>query len=86
MYENIAKGSYDEVLIDQDFYVLKIQNDTDVVKQIEREIDSSFIQFHFSLKGQAKFLFNEGNYGLEVSEEKKAPLLELLQKLMHREY
>ena len=69
MKENIAKGSYDEVLIDKDFYVLKIQNDTEENTQIEREIDSSYIQFHFSLKGQAKFLFNSGNYGLEVSEE-----------------
>ena len=69
MQENIAKGSYDEVLIDQDFYVLKIQNDTACLKRIERAIDSSFIQFHFSLKGDAKFLFNEGNYALEVSEE-----------------
>ena len=69
MEENIAKGSYDEVLIDKDFYVLKIQNDTEENTQIEREIDSSYIQFHFSLKGQAKFLFNSGNYGLEVSEE-----------------
>ncbi|WP_394974238.1 helix-turn-helix transcriptional regulator [uncultured Croceitalea sp.] len=69
MKENIAVGSYDEVLIDQDFYVLKIQNDTSNLKRVERAIDSTFIQFHFSLKGHAKFLFNEGNYALEVSEE-----------------
>src|SRR5690606_38064526 len=34
-----------------------------------REIDSSFIQFHFCLKGSAKFVFNEGRYALEVTEE-----------------
>jgi len=81
MKENIAKGSYDEVFIDQDFYVLKIQNDTDKLKRIERAIDSTFIQFHFSLKGKAKFLFNEGNYALEVSEENSLLLYNTLKDL-----
>jgi len=69
MQKNIAKSSYDEIFIDEGFYVLKIQNDTASKQVVERKIDSSFIQFHFSLKGHAKFLFNEGNYGLDVSEE-----------------
>lgn len=69
MQKNIAKSSFDEIFIDEGFYVLKIQNDTASKQVVERKIDSSFIQFHFSLKGHAKFLFNEGNYGLDVSEE-----------------
>ena len=69
MQKNIAKSSYDEIFIDEGFYVLKIRNDTTEKQVAERKIDSSFIQFHFSLKGHAKFLFNEGNYGLDVSEE-----------------
>ncbi len=67
--KNVAKGSYREVLVEDGFYVLKIQNDTDEPKVIEREIDSSFIQFHFCLKGESKFYFNQGAYHLEVSEE-----------------
>ncbi|TMU54933.1 AraC family transcriptional regulator [Flagellimonas algicola] len=67
--ENVAKGSYQEILIEEGFYVLKIQNDTDQTRFVEREIDSSFIQFHFCLKGGGKFNFNQGNYQLEVSEE-----------------
>ncbi|RDY59945.1 helix-turn-helix transcriptional regulator [Flagellimonas nanhaiensis] len=67
--ENIAKGSYEEIYVQEGFYVLKIQNDTEESKVIEREIDSSFIQFHFCLKGESKFHFNQGNYYLEVSEE-----------------
>jgi AraC-like DNA-binding protein len=67
--KNIAKGSFDEILIDDGFFVLKIQND-DAQKQIvSKEIDSSFIQFHFCLKGSAKFIFNAGRYALEVKEE-----------------
>lgn len=67
--ENIAKGSYDEILVDDGFYILKIQNDTKDPQTIEREIDSSYIQFHFCLKGRSWFNFNEGNYYLEVTEE-----------------
>ena len=67
--ENVAQGSYTEVLIEDGFYVLKIQNDTHGNQRVTREIDSTFIQFHFCLKGQAKFIFNEGRYALEVSEE-----------------
>ncbi|MGB5500707.1 MAG: AraC family transcriptional regulator [Maribacter sp.] len=67
--ENVALGSFVEVLIEDGFYVLKIQNDTQHNQRVTREIDSTFIQFHFCLKGQAKFIFNEGRYALEVSEE-----------------
>lgn len=67
--KNIAEGSFGEVFIEEGFYVLKIQNDTPHVQRVIREIDSSFIQFHFCLKGGAKFIFNEGRYALEVSEE-----------------
>ncbi len=69
MQESVAIGSYSEVLIEQGFYVLKLQNDENEVQKVTREIDSSFIQFHFCLKGHAKFIFNEGMYALEVSEE-----------------
>ncbi len=67
--KNVAKGSFQEVLIDDGFFVLKIQNDDSKIKKVARDIDSSFIQFHFCLKGHAKFIFNEGRYALEVSEE-----------------
>ena len=67
--KNVAKGSFKEVLIEEGFFVLKIQNDTPEKQRVSREIDSTFIQFHFCLKGSAKFIFNEGRYSLEVSEE-----------------
>ncbi|TMM58807.1 helix-turn-helix transcriptional regulator [Maribacter algarum] len=67
--KNVAQGSFQEVLIEEGFYVLKIQNDTSHIQKVSRAIDSSFIQFHFCLKGNAKFVFNDGRYALEVSEE-----------------
>ena len=67
--KNVAAGSFKEVLIEDGFFVLKVQNDTPQAQKVVREIDSSFIQFHFCLKGSAKFVFNEGRYALDVSEE-----------------
>ena len=67
--KNVASGSFREVLIEEGFYVLKIQNDTEEVQKVQRQIDSTYIQFHFCLKGHARFNFNQGAYGLEVSEE-----------------
>ncbi|MBM1105361.1 helix-turn-helix transcriptional regulator [Aurantibacter crassamenti] len=67
--KNVAQGSFQEVLIDDGFFVLKLQNDESSIQKVTREIDSSFIQFHFCLKGSAKFIFNDNRYALEVSEE-----------------
>ncbi|ADV48953.1 transcriptional regulator, AraC family [Cellulophaga algicola DSM 14237] len=66
---NDAQGSFEEVLIDEGFFALKIQNDGVDTQKVSKEIDSSFIQFHFCLKGSAKFIFNDGRYALEVPEE-----------------
>lgn len=67
--KSVAQGSFQEVLIDDEFFVLKIQNDNSRTQKVTRDIDSSFIQFHFCLKGNAKFIFNDGRYALEVPEE-----------------
>ncbi len=67
--KNVAEGSFNEVLIEEGFYVLKIQNDASEIQHVKRKINSSFIQFHFCLKGHAKFVFNDGNYALDLSEE-----------------
>ncbi len=67
--KNIAKGSIEEVKLEEGFIILKLQNETPQVQQVIREIDSSYIQFHFCLKGSSKFNFNDGKYSLNVDEE-----------------
>jgi AraC family transcriptional regulator, transcriptional activator of the genes for pyochelin and ferripyochelin receptors len=67
--ENVAPGSHEEMMIDGDFMVLKLQNDAREIRKVNRVVDRSFIQFHFCLKGAAKFIFNEGRYALDVSDE-----------------
>ncbi|MEJ6791645.1 MAG: AraC family transcriptional regulator [Lacinutrix sp.] len=67
--KSVAKGFFVETLADDGVFILTHQNETQEVKVIEREIDSSFIQFHFCVKGDAQFLFNNGNYTLNLTEE-----------------
>ncbi|MGJ8591358.1 MAG: helix-turn-helix transcriptional regulator [Aquaticitalea sp.] len=67
--KNVAKGSFEETQVEEGFYVLTYQNENNIVEVVEREIDSSFIQFHFCLKGSSKFIFNEGRYALDILEE-----------------
>ncbi|WP_339626436.1 AraC family transcriptional regulator [uncultured Maribacter sp.] len=67
--KNNAQRSYDEVLIEDGFYVLKFHNEEDVNVSYSREINKKFIQFHFCLKGKGTFSFNQGSYSLNVTEE-----------------
>jgi len=67
--ENVATGSFEEILIEDGFYVLKIQNRSTAVQKVSREINKRHIQFHFCLKGEGVFEFNKNGYTLEVSEE-----------------
>lgn len=63
-------GSMEEIKIEEDFILLRFQNDSEEVVRFERPVNMGLIQFHFGLKGNAKFIFNQGNYALELKEEK----------------
>ncbi len=63
-------GSQEEIKIEDDFILIRFQNDSDEVIRFERQVSTGLIQFHFGLKGKAKFIFNQGNYALEMKEEK----------------
>tara|TARA_R110002051_G_scaffold251461_1_gene310827 strand:- start:436 stop:1329 length:894 start_codon:yes stop_codon:yes gene_type:complete len=68
-FKNVAEGSFNETQVDQDVFVLTYQNETVNNQIVERFIDSGFIQFHFCLKGNSDFIFNNGNYVLNIAEE-----------------
>lgn len=63
-------GSQEEIKIEDDFILIRFQNDSEEVVRFERQVSTGLIQFHFGLKGKAKFIFNQGNYALEMKEEK----------------
>jgi len=69
MKQNIAKGSFKKIYSDDGVYVLKAQNDTTDVLSVTHDVDKSFIQLHLCSKGSANFLFNQGRYSLQVSDE-----------------
>ncbi len=63
-------GSDEIIKIEDDFFLLRFQNDGSEVFRAERPINQGLIQFHFGIKGRAKFIFNQGNYALDLKEEK----------------
>ena len=66
MLKNVAGSSFDEINLENGFRILEFQNSSDETLRFERNIDSTFIQMHFCLKGNSKFLFNNGNYSFDV--------------------
>jgi AraC-like DNA-binding protein len=63
-------GSQEIIKIEEDFILLRFQNDGAIPFHMQHEVSNGLIQFHFGLKGKAKFLFNQGSYTLEMNEEK----------------
>jgi AraC-like DNA-binding protein len=63
-------GSQEIIKIEEDFTLLRFQNDGITPFHTHHEVSNGLIQFHFGLKGRAKFLFNQGSYALEMNEEK----------------
>ncbi|HIB36210.1 MULTISPECIES: AraC family transcriptional regulator [Mesonia] len=68
--KNNAESTFQKVSIEDSFKILTHQNNTDEVEILTEETHRDFIQFHFCLKGSAKFNFNEGSYSLNLGDEK----------------
>lgn len=67
--KNNAQSLPQETRIEDGFYVLRFNNDTQAAQHIVRAVNSNFIQFHFCIKGAAVFNFNNGDYQLPIQEE-----------------
>ncbi|HUH26013.1 MAG TPA: AraC family transcriptional regulator [Flavobacterium sp.] len=59
----------EDVILEDDFICMRFKNESDTVHFIERDLTQGVMQFHFVLKGNARFLFNQGTYDLPVAEE-----------------
>ena len=62
-------GSQEVIIIEEDFILIRFQNDENENMMVKRPVNQGLIQFHFGIKGKAKFVFNQGNYALELREE-----------------
>lgn len=63
-------SSQEIIKIEEDFILIRFQNNGLEPFQAQHDVSSGLIQFHFALKGKTKFLFNQGSYVLEMKEEK----------------
>jgi len=63
-------SSQEEIKIEQDFTLIRFQNDSNETQRFEKQVKTGLIQFHFNVKGKGKFIFNNGNYALDLNEEK----------------
>ena len=76
--KNIAKSSVEEILLEDGFSIITYHNESMDMEAAERNIDSSYIQFHFCNKGSATFVFNQGNYRLDINKDMSCLLHPLL--------
>lgn len=65
--KNIAIGAVQDFLVDEGIIFLKLSNNNDLESLFDYNIDKSHIQFHFCLKGDSKFQFNNGSYSFPVT-------------------
>jgi cell division protein YceG involved in septum cleavage len=67
--KNIARGSEQFIEIEEGISILSVKNDSEHEECITHNISADFIQFHFCVKGEIKFNFNEGSYALNIKED-----------------
>lgn len=67
--KNNAKSSLLKSEVEPGILLLKPQNESNDIQTVTHHIDSSYIQFHYCLKGASKFLFNNGNYSFDVTSD-----------------
>ena len=81
MSKSVAESPFQEINLDKDFHLLHFQNDSDEIQRFERDIDNTYIQLHFCIKGNSKFHFNNGTYIFDVLDKHSILLYNPQQKL-----
>ncbi|MFY0629207.1 MAG: helix-turn-helix transcriptional regulator [Flavobacteriaceae bacterium] len=81
MLKNVAGSSFDEFHLENGFHLLDFKNESNETLRFERDMDSTFIQLHFCVKGSSKFLFNGGSYTFDVLDKRSIILYNPQRKL-----
>ena len=66
--------------IDENLFCIYLVNKHEQ-KVIQKDIDSTFLQFHFVLEGSIDFIFNEGMYKLSIEQDNYLTLYNPIKKL-----
>jgi AraC-like DNA-binding protein len=77
----IDKNFANEVLIEPEFNVFRIFNTYNDNQAYVREIDRKYIQMYFGLSGDAKLIFNNGRYVIDIQKNKSLVLFNPQQNL-----
>lgn len=64
--KNVARGSFRELTIEPEFVLLQGASGPKKPLQIDREVPLEYIQFHFCLKGNARFTYHGGHYTIDL--------------------
>lgn len=81
MQKNVAESTFKETNLEDGFHLIEFQNQSNEVQKFERDIDSTFIQLHFCIRGNSKFLFNAGSYTFDVLDKRSIILYNPQRKL-----
>lgn len=81
MSKNVAQSTFEEINLENGFHLLHFQNESNENQLFERDIDSTYIQLHFCIKGASKFLFNNGSYTFDVLDKRSILLYNPQRKL-----
>lgn len=57
-----------DIIFGENFFCILTENQQSNNRHVVRDIDSTYIQFHFVLRGSINFLFNNGAYKLNIDE------------------
>jgi len=75
------KSSFHTTEVDQGFNVLRAKNDTEQTQSFSQKVQQNVLQFHFCLKGQMNFKYNNGNYTFPLNEDHSMLLYNPAKKL-----
>ncbi len=81
MQKNVAESTFQEIVLEEGFHMLEFQNESLEPQKFERDIDNTFIQLHFCIKGKSKFIFNNSSYSLDVLDRRSIILYNPQRKL-----
>lgn len=81
MSKNIAESTFREIPLEKGFFMLKFKNNSEKTEFYNRDIDNSYIQLHYCVKGNCKFHFNNNSYTFNVLDKHSIFLYNPQQKL-----
>lgn len=79
--KNVAQSFYNEVEIEDGFFILKFNNESNDIQFFKREIGVHFVQFHFCVKGMSNFQIKDKDSKQNLEEDNSLMLFNPLQDL-----